>query len=87
MYPLYFEIATPDQATHVAAIIEKAFLKPGGVITTLNTSGEQWDSPNGWAPLQWITIQGLRNYGFNKLADTIKERWIELNKKVYKNTG
>ncbi|MCB0634403.1 MAG: trehalase, partial [Lewinella sp.] len=42
---------------------------------------------NGWAPLQWITIKGLRNYGDVVLADSIKTNWIKLNTKVYKNTG
>lgn len=87
VYPLFFKMATPEQAQAVAAVIERDFLKPGGVVTTLNTTGQQWDAPNGWAPLQWMTIQGLRNYGFDELADTIKQRWVDLNVKVYKNTG
>ncbi len=42
-------------------------------------TGQQWDSPNGWAPLQWIAIEGLRNYGYNELANEIKRRWIKTN--------
>jgi alpha,alpha-trehalase len=87
MFPLFVNIATPEQAQAVAQVIKKDFLKPGGVVSTLNTTGQQWDAPNGWAPLQWISIQGLRNYGENELANTIKDRWITLNEKVYKNTG
>lgn len=87
MYPLFFNIAQQDQADAVAAVIKSDFLKLGGVVTTLNNTGEQWDAPNGWAPLQWITIQGLRNYGHDELAETIARRWIDLNVKVYKNTG
>ena len=55
-------------------------------MTTLIENGQQWDSPNGWAPLQWITIQGLRNYGYHELADQIAERWITLNDAVFKKT-
>jgi len=87
MYPLYFEMAEQSQADSVASKIEKDFLKDGGVLTTLVETGQQWDAPNGWAPLQWITIKGLRNYGHNDLAESIKHRWVNLNKKVYKNTG
>ena len=87
MFPLFFEIATPEQAKKCAERIEKEFLKAGGVISTTLTTTQQWDAPNGWAPLQWITIKGLRNYGFDELANTIKNRWVELNTKVYKNTG
>lgn len=86
-YPLFFNLASAERAARVAQIIEKDFLKAGGVVSTLKHSGQQWDAPNGWAPLQWMTIQGLRNYDKQKLANTIKERWIAVNKKVYKNTG
>ncbi len=88
MYPLFFKMADQAQADQTAAYIKKYFLKPGGVVTTLTDApGQQWDFPNGWAPLQWITIQGLRNYGHDDLADTVASRWVALNNKVYKNTG
>ncbi|MGI8952845.1 MAG: alpha,alpha-trehalase TreF [Chitinophagaceae bacterium] len=86
-FPLFFRIATDDQAKKVAEILEKKFLKFGGLVTTLETTGQQWDAPNGWAPLQWIAIKGLQNYGLNELAETVARRWIELNKNVYNRTG
>ncbi len=86
-FPLFFKIATNDQAKKVDEVLKDKFLKTGGLITTLETTGQQWDSPNGWAPLQWISIKGLQNYGLNELAETIAVRWIELNKKVYQRTG
>jgi len=33
----------------------------GGIPTTLEHSGEQWDYPNAWPPLQYIMIMGLDN--------------------------
>lgn len=57
------------------------------MLTTLNNTGQQWDAPNGWAPLQWMTIWGLRNYQQDELASLIKSNWINLNIKVYKLTG
>jgi alpha,alpha-trehalase len=48
---------------------------------------EEWDAPNGWAPLQWITITGLENYGHHELAAGIARRWIRLNTEVFKRTG
>jgi len=87
LFPLESGIATSTQAQKVAKLVETKFLKAGGVVSTLNATGEQWDYPNGWAPLQWITIDGLRNYQHTALANTIKTRWIALNNKVYKNTG
>jgi alpha,alpha-trehalase len=87
MYPLFFGIAEPKQAAATSSVIEKEFLQPGGVTSTLNNTGQQWDAPNGWAPLQWITVQGLRHYDINALADTIKNRWVDFNVNVYRNTG
>jgi alpha,alpha-trehalase len=83
VFPLYVGIATKEQAEKVALKIEKDFLKDGGVITTLIENDQQWDAPNGWAPLNWITIQALRKYGHNELADEIRRRWIGINLKVF----
>ncbi|MFT6867340.1 MAG: alpha,alpha-trehalase [Cyclobacteriaceae bacterium] len=86
-YPLYFNVADQDQANGQAAIIQNEFLHPGGLITTSIKSGQQWDSPNGWAPLQWIAIKGLDQYGQKELAADISIKWLAINKKVFDNTG
>lgn len=86
-YPLYFQMATKNQAKRVKEKLEKDFLKGGGFVSTTNTTGEQWDSPNGWAPLQWITINALYNYDFDELGNTGLERWLERNREVYQATG
>ncbi len=86
-FPLFFNMATEKQAAETAQFIEKQLLRPGGIVTTPVRSGQQWDAPNGWAPLQWAAIAGLRNYAFEKLAATIRSRWIDLNQRVYRNTG
>lgn len=83
VFPLYAGIATKQQAEAVAVRIKRDFLKKGGLLTTLQDTHEQWDAPNGWAPLHWITIQGLRRYGYHLLANEIKHRWISLTVKVF----
>ncbi|UHG94226.1 alpha,alpha-trehalase TreF [Spirosoma oryzicola] len=87
VYPLFVKIASMEQATAVADKLRKSFLKPGGLTTTLASTGEQWDAPNGWAPLQWLSIQGLRYYRQNTLADQIKMNWVSENLRVYKASG
>ncbi len=87
VYPLFFKIATPEQAVLVAKMIGEKFLKPGGVVTTLCNSGQQWDAPNGWAPLQYMSIVALKNYGYSGLADKIKLNWLTLCENVFTNTG
>ncbi|MBT8263889.1 MAG: trehalase [Muriicola sp.] len=86
-FPLYFNIATEEQADKVKEKLMNEFLKDGGLVTTLEHSGQQWDAPNGWAPLQWIGVHGLLNYGYEEEAKTIMTRWLALNERVYKNTG
>jgi alpha,alpha-trehalase len=87
MFPLFFGIAQKDVAEKAAITIEKEFLKPGGLVTTLVDTDQQWDAPNGWAPLQWMTYKGLKNYQIDKLADEIRKRWLRQNERVYKATG
>lgn len=83
VFPLYARIATKQQADAVAKRLERDFLKTGGLVATLTTNGQQWDAPNGWAPLQWVAIEGLRNYGYHDLANEIKRRWVKVNMKVF----
>ena len=87
MYPLAFKIASPTQAKSCLAKVESDFLKPGGLVSTTYESGEQWDAPNGWAPLQWMTVRACLNYGHDNLARKIAERWMKLNERVFKRTG
>lgn len=84
-FPLYVGIATTGQARLVAKRLRRDFLKKGGLVTTLHSNGQQWDSPNGWAPLQWVAIQGLRVYGDTELAGDIKRRWLAVNETVYQS--
>ncbi len=86
-FPLFFKIANADQADGVAKYLQKHFLYPGGLQTTIVTTGQQWDAPNGWAPLQYIAVKGLMNYSYNDLAKTIADRWTAVNEKVFKSSG
>jgi alpha,alpha-trehalase len=86
-FPLFFKLASDQQAIAVAEIIKDKFLKPGGLTTTLESSGQQWDAPNGWAPLQWISYRGLQNYGLMDIANQVKLNWTNANLKVYASTG
>ncbi|UJH67317.1 alpha,alpha-trehalase TreF [Allomuricauda sp. SCSIO 65647] len=86
-FPLFFGIADQEQAEKVKNMLMETFLKDGGLVSTLNHSGQQWDAPNGWAPLQWMAVKGLLAYGYEEEAREIMERWLALNEKVFKNTG
>lgn len=83
VYTLYSGVATEQQADHLVRGLEADFLKPGGLVTTLVNNGQQWDAPNGWAPLQWVAVEGLRRYGKDELAQSISSRWTTLTERVY----
>ena len=81
MVPLALLVATPEQATKARTTLLDRFLAPGGLRTTETNSGQQWDAPNGWAPLQWWSVVGLRAYGFVDHgflddAKMIADRWL-----------
>ena len=87
VYPLFFGIATEEEARAVAATVRARLLAPGGLRTTLQPSGQQWDQPNGWAPLQYLAIEGFRKYGEPDLAREIAERWVRRNTQGYRDMG
>jgi len=77
LFPLYVKAAAQDRADKVAAATSSRLLKPGGITTTTINSGQQWDAPNGWAPLQWVTAEGLQNYGQEKVAMDVTWRFLK----------
>ena len=85
--PLAFGVASPEQAHAVADTIRKRLLGRGGLNTTLAETGQQWDRPNGWAPLQYLAIEGLKAYGEPDLAREIARRWIATNVGSYAALG
>ncbi|GGE71958.1 alpha,alpha-trehalase TreF [Sphingomonas prati] len=87
LYPLFSGLATPDQATATANLVKTRLLGTGGLRTTTVRTGQQWDEPNGWAPLVWIAVGGLDRYGKTALADRVARRWIATVSGFYACTG
>ena len=91
LYPLCFFSNSPQSNSRrgilAKAFIEKYLLKDGGLLSTPNLTGQQWDAPNGWAPLQWMAIEALEKCNQKQLAKEIATRWIKLNTEVYLRTG
>ncbi|SRR5579885_1340806 len=81
--PLYCGLASHDQAKAMAAAVRTRMLERGGLATSLVENGQQWDQPNGWAPLQWMAIVGFKNYGETALADEIADRWLNTVSAVF----
>ena len=52
LYPLFTQVASETEAASVAQAVKRELLKTGGIVATTLNTGQQWDAPNGWAPLQ-----------------------------------
>ena len=71
----------------MAAVVRDSLLARNGLATTQLKTGQQWDAPNGWAPLQWIAVRGLRDSGSRALAATIACRWLVNVTLAYQHSG
>ncbi|TAD82891.1 MAG: alpha,alpha-trehalase TreA [Bacteroidetes bacterium] len=89
LFPFCFFESTAMQprAVKAAEVVRRSLLAPGGLLATPLSTGQQWDAPNGWAPLQWMAVWGLDRCGQPELAADIARRWIQLNREVYGRTG
>lgn len=85
-YPLWAGFATKEQAAHVEKNLS-LFERAGGLQTSTYVSGNQWDSPFGWAPLQMIAVEGLRRYGYNNDAERISMKFLSLVRREFLRQG
>jgi alpha,alpha-trehalase len=85
-YPLWAGIATKEQAARVQRNLS-LFEKVGGLQTSTYVSGNQWDAPFGWAPLQMIAVEGLRRYGYADDAERISMKFLGLVRREFLRQG
>lgn len=92
-FPLWCGLATAEQASLMVKNQLPFFETPFGVVTTEEWNPEpgevakQWAWPNGWAPLIWITIQGLVRYGYSNEAKRIALKWVNLVNDIFLSTN
>jgi alpha,alpha-trehalase len=83
LYPLVAGVAWPERAQRTLSAVNQNLLKERGLATTTFETGQQWDAPNGWAPLHWLTIEGARRYGRDDLAKDVGTRFLADVEQVY----
>jgi len=76
-WPLWAGIADSRRAARVVANLHR-FERPGGLQTSANVTGNQWDAPFGWGNLQMMAVKGLRRYGYREEADRIAVRFLSM---------
>lgn len=83
--PLWTKWASSDQAQGMLsslAVLER----PGGVMAS-NVSGHQWDGPYGWAPHQYMAVEGLMNYDFDQDALRLVQNWVQMVDRSFSRKG
>jgi alpha,alpha-trehalase len=85
-YPLWAGIASKEQSARVVKSLPR-FEAPGGLLTSTQTTGNQWDAPFGWAPLQLLAVEGLRRSGHAEDADRIARKFVALVAKEFAEHG
>lgn len=92
-FPLYSKLASQSSADRFVTKWLPKFETEHGLVTSEkwaqdpNDFSKQWAWPNGWAPLTWIAVQGLLNYGYNLEAKRIAEKWLSLVNQLFEETG
>ena len=85
--PLFTKIASQTQADKVSQTLFNEFLTQGGLLTTTTVTTQQWDNPNGWAPLQYFAVVGLLEYQHPEFAHDIANRWLWTVETYYQQAG
>ena len=75
VYPLFFKVATREEAEESLNAIKNQLVYRYGAVTTIQSTGQQWDYPNGWPPLEYLTEEGLKNYGMQEEASLIRDHF------------
>lgn len=83
VFPLFVQIAPRERAIRTARTVRNLLLKEGGLSTSTINTGQQWDAPNGWAPLQWVAVEGFSHYGQDALAQSIGSRFLTNVQRLY----
>eukprot|EP00043_Microstomoeca_roanoka_P016611 m.170801 g.170801 ORF g.170801 m.170801 type:complete len:393 (-) comp16489_c1_seq1:64-1242(-) len=88
-FPLWAEVSASKkvQLSLMGSFLNSQLLQVAAVDTTNTATGQQWDKPNAWAPLQWILAEGFDRVGNHALANAIRCRWLETTMLAFKATG
>ncbi len=85
-WPLWARIASKEQAARVMEHLP-LFEVEGGLQTSCCATGNQWDAPFIWAPLQLMAIEGMRHYGYCREADRIQKKFLNVVMHDFAGTG
>lgn len=93
-FPLWSQSYDVKNQTLISRILESfrasELIQTGGILTTTRETGQQWDKPNAWPPLQDILIDGLlttESEEAKTLAKSLIVDWVDTNLAAWQSTG
>lgn len=78
LMPLYWHFATPEEAARVVESL-KLFDSPGGLVVCEPSDQPilyQWGDGAVWAPVQFLAMGALENYGYQPEAYQVALKWL-----------
>ena len=89
MLPLFTGMATPEQAARVAACLPMFECEHGIAVTNDRPGARsyQWAFPHVWPPFVYITVEGLRRYGYDQSARHIAKKFIRTTTNLFNKSG
>lgn len=95
-YTMWAGMASEAQARRMVENLSR-FEKKGGLATTMRplidtyslfgSIRAQWAHPNGWAPLHYFVVEGLKKYGYHAEARRIATAWVKTNTDWFSRHG
>lgn len=94
-YPMWAGMVDGRQANAMVKALRR-FEHKGGLSTTDSlplgqfvpgATPTQWAYPNGWAPLHFMVVEGLRRYGYHQDARRIATKWLKCNLQWFNDHG
>ncbi|MBL8121911.1 alpha,alpha-trehalase, partial [Candidatus Saccharibacteria bacterium] len=86
-FPMWAGMVSEKRAAALVRALRR-FENKGGLATTdalplgqyvPGSMPVQWAFPNGWAPLQFIVVEGLLKYGYHEDAERVAQKWLRNN--------
>lgn len=87
LYPMFIKLA--DEVKGEKQLLEDLTLE-WGISCSVPDDYRfplQWDYPNVWAPLQFVSYKACQNYGLDKKAEDIAKKYIKLIDTSFEKTG
>ncbi len=89
MLPLFTGLASAEQVAKMVGNLH-VLERDHGIAVANELEGctdYQWSYPNMWAPMVYLTVEGLRRYGYESEAKRIAQKFVDTSLSLFAETG